>query len=493
MAVTNAPRVRRGRLVPWLVAGWLILLVCAFVMNLSFRANQRLADAVAAADRDNPYWRLDELMAHRENVPDAENSALVLAKVDELLPKDWPTVTAPAVGGATSGKSAALDAYDRLQELSPNVRPDERMASVLRAELKAHETALAIARTVADYRRGRHELALAPTLIDTRLAQTQATRRVARLLSAEAALRAEDGDPDAALASCRAILGTARSIGDEPMLVSSLVRIWIDGVALNSTRRLLAQGEPSDPALAQLQALILDEKAQPLLVTAVNGERALTFELIRRVEAGEVRLSTLIGGGIPNKLIAAVPAGLVGQRALALEWMNAAVAISRRSTYEQRALWMEWDTNIAAFHQGGLKQLSALLPLQLVPAMLSANMTFLRSQAELGAMAILIAAERQRRRTGKWPASLKEIHPSVLPEAPMDPFTGKPFHIEHRDGQFFIYSIGPNGKDEHGDYDLKQWPKGGPDDVGAKAWDLNLRRQPPVQSNSPGRPQSQEG
>ena len=102
-------------------------------------------------------------------------------------------------------------------------------------------------------------------------------------------------------------------------------------------------------------------------------------------------------------------------------------------------------------------------------------------------MAILIAAERQRHRTGRWPASIAEIEPSILSEAPMDPFSGKPFRVEHRNGQFFVYSIGPNGKDEHGEYDPKQWLKSGPDDVGAKAWDLNLRRQPPVQTKPPGR------
>ena len=93
-------------------------------------------------------------------------------------------------------------------------------------------------------------------------------------------------------------------------------------------------------------------------------------------------------------------------------------------------------------------------------------------------MAILIAAERQRRRTGKWPASIKAIDPSIMPAQPVDPFTGEPFHLEHRDGQLFIYSIGPNGKDEHGAFDLKRHTQGGPDDSGARAWDRELRGRP---------------
>ena len=35
----------------------------------------RLAEAMSAADRDDRYWRLDDLMAHRDPVPESENSA----------------------------------------------------------------------------------------------------------------------------------------------------------------------------------------------------------------------------------------------------------------------------------------------------------------------------------------------------------------------------------------------------------------------------------
>ena len=58
--------------------------------------------------------------------------------------------------------------------------------------------------------------------------------------------------------------------------------------------------------------------------------------------------------------------------------------------------------------------------------------------------------------------------------------------MEHRDGQLFIYSIGPNRKDEHGAYDPKRWLKGGPDDVGASTWDVPLRRRGPSPTDKPG-------
>ena len=78
----------------------------------------------------------------------------------------------------------------------------------------------------------------------------------------------------------------------------------------------------------------------------------------------------------------------------------------------------------------------------------------------------MIAVERQRRRTGKWPASVKAIDPSILPKPPLDPFSGEPFHLEYRNGGLVIYSIGPNGRDEHGAFDPKRNLSGGPDDMG---------------------------
>jgi hypothetical protein len=93
---------------------------------------------------------------------------------------------------------------------------------------------------------------------------------------------------------------------------------------------------------------------------------------------------------------------------------------------------------------------------------------------------MLLAAERHRRKHGDWPESIDAIDKDILPNPPADPFTGKSSRMERRDGQLLVYSVGPNLKDEHGAYDVRKWAKGvTDDDVGACAWDVPLRRQPP--------------
>src|SRR5262249_49059876 len=120
----------------------------------------------------------------------------------------------------------------------------------------------------------------------------------------------------------------------------------------------------------------------------------------------------------------------------------------------------------------------ATLPVLLAPAVPASGAAHARCESGLAATTILLAAERQRRKTGAWPASIADIDRAILPEAPVDEFSGEPFRLTHRDGQLIVYSVGLNRKDEQGAFDRKTYHRGGPDDFNAVAWDQTLRGQP---------------
>lgn len=488
-AIGEASRRRsRRRIWPWLV-GVPLLTILAGVLAVGLvvlrNVSGRLAAATAAADRDDRFWRIDDLMAHRAAVPDSENSARVVAEALADLPENWPGSPQPPPGVPLPPPTAASQAFDRLAHAPFNARLADADVATLRAELERYPNAVRIGRTVANYDRGRHELKLGPTLIDTLLPETQAARSLARLLAADAAIRAHDGDLDGALDSCRGIVATARSIGDEPFAISQLVRQAIDSVAMNSVRRVLGQGEPSEAALARMQDLIVDEMHQPLTFYAMRGERAILYELIRRVGKGEIPISALSGqvtkqATNPGRN-AIAPWGKLWfdqQRAVGLEWMNEAVAIARQPVAARAPLWAAWEARNEKTRRSRLGVFGAMLPLLMAPAISTVDRSYARIHGELGSAAILVAAERHRRKSGDWPASIAAIDPRIMPTAPVDPYSGQPYHMERRDGQLLIYSVGPNHKDEHGAYDLKKWARGGPDDVGAGGWDVPLRRQP---------------
>jgi hypothetical protein len=53
-------------------------------------------------------------------------------------------------------------------------------------------------------------------------------------------------------------------------------------------------------------------------------------------------------------------------------------------------------------------------------------------------------------RTGRYPDSLAELVPDLLPAVPIDPFTGDPL-VYRREGEgFVVYSLGSNQKDDGG-------------------------------------------
>jgi hypothetical protein len=485
LATLNADsrKAERHSLWPWLLGLPLLVAMVGMIATAVFlgsRGNQNLAQASAVADRDDPHWRIDDLLAHRESVPDSENSALILAEVRAMLPENWPSASKPSGGGPVSRPAARKPTLDQLTALPDYVRMDDALTDAIREDLNGYTQAVQTARRVADHPRGRHELQIGPAVIDTLLPATQAARDVARLLQSDAAIRAHDRDADGAIDSCRALLNTGRSIGDEPFLISQLVRIAIGRTATSASRRVLGQGEPSEAALARLQTLVLDESGQPLILYAMRGERATMEELIRRISRGKVPLSALDGSSPKSssavQSAATSFAGLFvgGQRAIALEWMNEAVAIARRPPAEQATLWKDWETKISGVARSRFGRFTAMLPLLLAPGMSGSSSAFLRYQADLGATAIVIAAERHRRKTGNWPTSISAIDRDILPTAPVDPFTGGAFHMERHDGQLVIYSVGPNLEDEHG-AEPKRGVNRGPDDVSARAWDVSLR------------------
>jgi hypothetical protein len=483
--VAAVPRKRR-MIWPWLtIAPAVILLAVSFGAGayLGGVVERRGAAASEAADRDDAHWRWSDLIAHREHVPDTENGALVMDEVLSLVPDSWLRNTKPSADEQTTRVGQLKADFTQLETTPANVRLTEDVAESLGVEFATREPAVQLARNLERYHRGGRDVEFFRVILRAPLPKTMEARVVARLLFVDAALLAHDGSHDAALDSCRAIFGVGRSIGDEPFIFAQLVRFAVGGLALNATRRVLGQGEPSDAALARLHAATLDELAQPLLLIALRGERAALTARIRMVGAGEAPVSALVDSlnSKTNPRVLPHPnapwAGIwfEYQHAVTLDWMNRAVEIARRPAADQPPLWKIWQLHALRVKETQFRRFVEMLPVLFSPAVAANGSAFSRYQAELGATVILIAAERHRQKTGAWPASIAEIDAEVMPQAPIDPYSGQSFHMEHRDRQLFVYSVGPNGEDEHGKFDPKKLPNFGHDDLGASAWDVSLR------------------
>src|SRR5262249_51862846 len=239
--------------------------------------------------------------ARREQIPDEENAALVVMKVKSLLPAKWPTELAPAEG-AEPEKEEDVPAdergtawLDKLTQQPSQVQLSPSLLRRLRASLAGLEPARAEARKLIGMTRGRFPVEWGEHIFDVRLHSYEA-RSAATLLDFEARLASQEGDAGTAVAFVRGVIGAARSVGDEPILLSALVRLAGDAKAVDALERALAQGEPPAGELAAVQALLEKEEAEAGFVQAARGERALMHRTVAALRSGRVSMSEIDGG-----------------------------------------------------------------------------------------------------------------------------------------------------------------------------------------------------
>jgi ABC-type transport system involved in multi-copper enzyme maturation permease subunit len=448
------------RLVPVLFALLPVALLLGWYALLSLSAERRLQKAIAEADRLDPGWRLEELEAARRVVPDKENSALRVQKVLTLMPHQWPSLEYES-------------RFSQRDTPSPPVVPDDAWVRATTAELAAVRSAVAASRKLADMPEGRYPVTWSNDGFFTNLDHTQQTRRIANLLEMDARLRAQRGDADGALDSCRAVLNAGRSVGDEPTFISGLVRQATRLIAIRDVERVLAQGEPSEEALAGLQEALTRDEREPLLLSGTRGERALAYRLVTGLKTGKVTLGSarwLLSGGGGGQFDVLVSGSLSGQAAALLRFSNQVVEIAKLPPEQQ-------DSRLTPLIASARTQ--ELFVRMLVPDSARVATNFRRSQADLRAAIVMVAAERFRRQHGRWPESLDELVPRYLPRVPDDPCDGRPLRYRRTPYGAVIYSVGADGVDNGGAVEVKN-NTGMPSDWGVRLWDPSGRRQPPA-------------
>lgn len=460
---------------------WLTILLSLFFLWLAalyglfrYRAGQDLREAMAEAARTDPGWQLDDIDAARAVVPDEENAALVALKVKALLPANWPTPRNAAVTAPSSDTGPPRTWDEQLHEMPPPVPFDETVYQSLRTSLEAVEPARREARRLVGLTRGRYPLTWSPDVISTTL-QSQDARSAASLLRYEAALLTQEGNYDGAAACVRGVLGAARSVGDEPLIISVLIRIAGDAQALAALERLLAHGEPSPRELTAVQELLEQEAAEPLLRQAMRGERAALHRLVTALDQGDLSLAQVTGSprGMGSRLLDATGPTLARRsHGRMLHLLNQMVEASQLPDEEQAAVFQEVEREIKQA-KVNYDVVTALL----MPAMIKAQETAQRSRADLRCALVAVALERYRCDHGEWPEPLEALVPRYLSAVPADPCDGKPLRYRRLPDGVLVYSVGPDKVDNGGALNRRN-PLAKNTDRGFRLWDRAARRQP---------------
>jgi hypothetical protein len=468
--VPELPQILRPRRRRWrrlvLALAVLLALGVGYVLVVLYLSGSNLRSAQAEADRLDPGWRVSELEAARQTVPDAANAALHLLAADKLL---------PAIGGSSTSffgcplillpgetPQEEWDRRTKLEALAPTERLGAARAAALAGALDHVEAALAEARQVADLPAGRFPPAPSSAEPLRSAPSVWSVRRVSWLLEYDVFLRAEKKQPDLALASCRALLNTARAIGDEP-LWSQLARMQLRAACCRSIERVLAQGEPSEHALALLQQLVEKEEAEPLFLIAARGMRADWDDFLAALEAGQNARTVLSRSSL----------AALGRttRPSILRVTTRIVEIAKLPVEEQGAE-LRWSEVLAVPRFDFPSRLYLVPRVEKMTADLHKNQ--ISSAAELRCAVAALAGERYRRAHGRWPESLAAlVQAGYLREVPADPFDKQPLRLRVRPDGLVIYSVGPDGRDDGGKID-RATPSPGTDQ-GFQLWDPDLR------------------
>jgi hypothetical protein len=383
----------------------------------------------------------------------------------------------------------ATEIEDAIRTTPRNVALTPEIKLAVERLLMPVEGAIAAARGLAGAGAGRYEISFRDVAIAPNRPYAEDVRRVSRLLYLDASRLSEAGKIDEALTSARGLIGVAQSVGDEPSEYSQLFRLHQRRAGLAAILRALGQGEASDAALAAVQDDLAREAAHDLLLCAMRAQRAAYFDTLGKMAEGSyVRFAQAPGPGgssadgsqaraDPIAQFLYVRAYLRYNQAFALSLLNQAVEGAKRRPFEPG-----WSEHWTAYEEGledagPIQRRLGAIAYTILPINSSMVWMSYESQALMGALRVLLAAERCRLARGHWPESLDDLVPTYLPRVPRGPYSDAPLRFVRKPDGVVAYAVGLRGRDNGGRLRLNFERTRDPEyDVGAQLWNPDLRR-----------------
>jgi|LauGreDrversion4_2_1035121.scaffolds.fasta_scaffold17735_3 hypothetical protein len=276
-------------------------------------------------------------------------------------------------------------------------------------------------------------------------------RRCVALLKSEASNRAGLGQTDAASKAILAGIRLARSLDQEPVLISKLVEIATLDHAFDALEESLNRTAFPNAELNRLMVALEDAEPGVGFRRAMLGERANLITVFQSSDEGLVEAMAMSGGGAtaPGFLGSYRSTGhLEGDFAFALDFMSnlvAAVALPFPEALDAAAGLQVPDAQAAL--QGNLIFSAMLLPqpAKFVPKCAA-------TVARIRIARTVLAVELYRgKHGGSLPETLSEAMADLTGEVPKDPFDGQPLRYRRSPtGRFAVWSVGSDRKDDGG-------------------------------------------
>ena len=268
-----------------------------------------------------------------------------------------------------------------------------------------------------------------------------------------AELQADQGA--AALEDVKLFLRLTDTIRNQPFLISHLVRIAMQAIALQPVYEGLAQHRWNDTQLADLETALGEKDYLADFQFSMRGERTCaiyTFELQRRTREMKSYSGDEVGNQIVTNSLRWMPSAFFYQNELAFAQMYEQFVLPLVDMTNRTISVAAYRTTEADFkEQAQHWSLYKIQARMLFPAVGKAVNKFVLIQAQVDLAQVACALERYRLAHGEYSETLDVLAPQFIAPLPHDLINGQPLHYRRTDdGKFVLYSIGWDEKDDGG-------------------------------------------
>jgi hypothetical protein len=372
-------------------------------------------------------------------IPDAENAAQVYQRAWALL-GETPDDVHQIVGTSLRVPLSQL--------------PREARRTIM-AWLDRKRPASDLAKVAARFDKCRLPLRYEDGIL-IRLPELSNMLRLTQLLQVDAAERLDRGDLSGALDSAFAIRAMARHCASHSLLTCKFAAFACYGRSADALDLILQHARLPTVYLEGILVRLTKERPDADLRDAFESEICFGMDAYNGLRTKRLTPADL---GWPGKAGGLQTAWLrwVADRdeAAYLKAMRGYRELSDKPYFEikARADAIQGQIEAAGYWPCPMATLTT-------PALGGAFTATGRVEARYQIQRLAVASMIYRKKHGRYPDKLEELAPTIMPEIPIDPFSGKPY-VYRREGKgFVVYSLDQNMKDDGGVPRLPRAKKG---------------------------------
>lgn len=375
------------------------------------------ADASAHAETYALYESLFALVKERLN----ENAAWHRVVDERLLFKPWRTLSEEQLGLLKETPLANQDLLETIRDVAARGGPVCPL----------------------DFSKG----------FDMELLHLAPLRQCARLLCANAILKAMEGSYTEAAEDILAGMKLADALADEPVLISQLVRIGGHAIMNGGVQAAFGEGELPPDLARRIVDYAAEADHRQSFADSIAGDGLLSIHTVK-----EMGLQWLLDDedsyplGYADWLYNSpfwAPWRNLDQKALA-QMLERLFDAAELVFYEAQPVLEEMGQAVERLPATRVNTRS------LLPTLIRAPTAQARHEAMLDLLQMGLLLEVFCMENGRYPDTLEAIAPQLGGAVPLEPFTGQPYHYSSTGDRFLLYSIGQNLQDDGGVHDYRE-------------------------------------